>query len=266
MEIPRFSTVGQYHDAWAWIILSAPDEFSSFDGKPADQRKELDRAFADLREGFHLAEKKLKDPRLIRVCRELIEMSYEAYVAGDSKIGAHSLQECEGLIWPGRRLPAKHAVEAERRAFGELQLFANVQVSRYPYEGTYDDLGPTQQRLLAHAAESCLSRLREDQGFLAVWTAHSDGAIREVRARSQKQAREFIRAGATSGAIIGAGSAQLLPGGGLLVYHLEEPGRPLIAVMNLRRNGAFEPPRYHLNDPVTFVHPAMPSGSPESEA
>lgn len=266
MELPRFNTLGQYHDAWAWVLLSAPDDFSSFDGKPVDQRKELDRAFADLRDGFHYAEKKLKDPRLIRICRELIEMSYEAYVTGDSKLGAHSLQECEGMIWPGRRLPVKHAVEAGRRAFGELQLFANVQVSPYPYEGTHEDLGPTQRRLLAHAAESCQSRLSEDRGFLSVWAAYSDGAIREVKARSQKKAREFIRAGAASGAIVGAGSAQLLPGGGLLVYHLEEPGRPFIAVMNLRRNGVFEAPRYHLNDPVTFVQPAAQNGSPDSEA
>ncbi len=224
----------------------------SFDDTPVDQARELDRAFIDLREGFHFVEKRLKDPRLVRICLELIEMSYEAYKAGESKLGAHSLQECEGMIWPGRKLPVKHAIEAERRAFGEVKLFAGVEVSPYPYEGSKEDLGPIQQRLYEYAMQSTQSLLKEDAGFFLVWTMHADGSIQEVRARSQKKAREAIRAGAASGEVVGTASAQLLPGRGLLVYHLEEPGRPFIEVMNLRQGGVFHPPRFHLNSPVTF--------------
>lgn len=255
MPLPRFNTLGQYHDAWSSIILCAPDSFSSFDEKPVDQRHELDRAFADLREGFHFVEKRLKDERVARICRELIEMSYEAYVSGDSKLGAHSLQECEGMIWLGRKQPVKHAVEAERRAYGDLQTFAGVSVSPFPYEGTEMDLGPVQRDLYEHATKACASRLNEDSGFMMVWVKCTDGAIREVKARSQKKAREEIKLGVAAGEVVGAASAQLLVGGGLLAVHLEESGRPLIAVMNLRRDGAFQAPRFHLNDPVTFFSP-----------
>lgn len=31
MDIPRFQTFGQYRDAWAGIILFAPDQFTSYD-------------------------------------------------------------------------------------------------------------------------------------------------------------------------------------------------------------------------------------------
>lgn len=253
MKLPRFNTLGQYHDAWATIILFAPDSFSTFDDKPVDQRLELDRCFSDLREGFHYAEKRLKDPRIVRICRELIEMSYEAYVAGDSKLGAHALQECEGMIWPGRKLPVKHAVEAERRVYGEVKVFAGVTISPFPYEGTEKDLGVVQRELYEHATKACESRLSEDAGFMTVWVKSSDGAIREIKARSQKKAREEIKYGVATGGVVGTASAQLLVGGGLLVYHLEEAGRPLIAVMHLRREGSFQAPRFHLSDPVTFA-------------
>ena len=256
MKLARFNTLGQYHDAWSVVILCAPDSFLSFDDESVDQRRELERSFADLRDGFHFAEKRLKDARMARICREMIEMSYEAYVAGNSTLGAHSLQECEGMIWPGRALPVKHAVEAERRAYGELKVFADVTVSPYPYEGTEGDLGVVQRDLYEHAAMACASRLNEEAGFMVVWVKCADGAIREIKARSQKKAREEIKLGVAARDVIGAASAQLLVGGGLLVYHLEEAGRPLIAVMNLRRDGAFQPPRFHLNDPVTFSAPA----------
>jgi hypothetical protein len=247
----RFNTLGQYHDSWARVLLCAPDSFWSFDDRPVNQREELEQAFDGLREGFPFVEKRLKDQRLVRICRELIEMSYEAYVAGDSRLGAHSLQECEGMIWPGSKLPVKHAVEAERRAFGEVRLFAGVVVSPFPRDGTQEDLGAIQRQLLQHAIESC-KPLLNGEVFLVSWVAHKDGSIRELKARSQKKAREAIRAGAMSGEVVGAASAQMLPGGGLLVYHLEEAGRPFIAVMNLLKDGVFESPRYHVHAPVNF--------------
>lgn len=255
MEIPRFNTLGQYHDAWANIILFAPDDFRSFsaDDKPMDQRAELDRCFQELRDGFHFAEKRLKDQRLRRICRELLEMSYEAYVAGDGKLGSHIFQECEGLIWPSRLGRIKHAVEAERRAFGEVKHFADVKVSPYPYEGTRADLGQIQEKLWDHAKKACEPRLLEEAGFMMVWVMQADGSIIDAKQSSQKKSREFIKEGARTKRFIGAASAQLLPGGGLLACHLEEPGKPFIAVMNLRQDGIFQEPRFHLNDPVTFA-------------
>lgn len=253
MHIPRFNTPGQYHDAWAEILLFAPDQFTSFDDRPVDQRAELERAFKDLREGFHYAEKRVKEVRLRRICREMIEMSYEAYVAGDPKLGTHTLQECEGLIWPSRQLRIKHAVEAERRAFGAVEHFANVEISPYPYEGSRSDLGLVQEKLLEHVQRACEPKLSQTEGFMLVWVVSEDGSVADVKLPSQKKTREFIREGARAGRFIGAVSAQLLPGGGLLVYHLEEPGKPFVSVMNLRKEGVFESPRFHLNEPVTFA-------------
>jgi hypothetical protein len=254
LSIPRFQTLGQYHDAWSTVLLFAPDDFRSFDvdEKPIDQRARLDSEFSDLRDGFHFAEKKLKDARMSRICRELLDMSYEAYVSGDAKLGAHTLQECEGLIWKGRQLPVKYAVEAERRAFGDLLLFKDVVISPYPYEGTEQDLGDVQRLLWKHADRISSAQLEESAGFKTYWAMQNDGSIHEMKVKSGKEAKRQWEEGIASGKVIGAAYAQLLVGGGLLIYHVEQAGKPLIAIMNLFRDGVRNPPRFHLNDPVLF--------------
>lgn len=76
----------------------------------------------------------------------MIELSLEAYLAGDKKRGAHALQECEAIVWKKKGwLKPKYVVEAELRAFGRLELFKAVQVSIYPFEGTADDLSSNQR-------------------------------------------------------------------------------------------------------------------------
>lgn len=131
MKIRTFESLGRYHDSWAKIILCAPDRFPEYDWDlpPRSQSQRLEEAFASLQAGRHFAEKKLKTSRHIGVFRELLNMSHEAYLAADSKRGAHILQEAEGMVWRSRASQLKYVVEAERRAFGEVVLFKDAAVS-----------------------------------------------------------------------------------------------------------------------------------------
>lgn len=100
-----FESLGQWHDFWAVILLSAPSDFSEYDEKTTtmvkvpDQAGALKEAYETLISGFQFAERKLKDEQLVHIVRELIEMAFEAYWAGDGKRGNHTLQEAEGMIW-----------------------------------------------------------------------------------------------------------------------------------------------------------------------
>ena len=248
----RFESLGRYHDAWASIVLFAPDQFPPINDEVVDQRQELESRFQELRDGFDLAERKLKEPRLIRICRELLDMSYEAYKAGDAKRGAHTLQECEGLIWKSRHDRLKHVVEAEQRAFGGVELFKEVVVSPYPYEGREADLGNNQRRLWLHLTNEYQHKLNEPSGLRQVWCMSADGSIHLVKARSFKAAREQVSEMVERGEVIGMARAELLPYGGLRAYDVEEPGRPLVSIRILRREGVDNAPLFHLDEPSTF--------------
>lgn len=69
MKNETFESLGQYHDSWATIILCAPDRFPEYDWDTPkrSQAQRLEEAFVSLQAGAHLAEKKLKEPRLIGV-------------------------------------------------------------------------------------------------------------------------------------------------------------------------------------------------------
>lgn len=250
----QFETLGQYHDCWATVILCAPSDFPEEDWDPPGmtQRDRLDEAFALLRSGIGFAERKLKEPRRIGVFHELINMSYEAYVAGDDKLGAHALQEAEGLVWSSRASRLKHVVEAERRAFGDVILFKDVVVSPYPYEGGEADLGDVQRQLWQHAVAE-VERLRvELDPLVKTWAMELDGTIQETRGRSRKATRELIRAGAMNGSLIGAATAELLPGGRLLCVDVEEVGKPLVSIRRLTEAGTPGDWRFHLDEPRLF--------------
>jgi hypothetical protein len=261
MSNTRFETVGQYHDLWAHILLSAPDHFMSWNDQPVDQSQQLELRFQELMDGFYMAERKLKDPRLIRICRELLDMSLQAYKAGDTKLGAHTLQECEGLIWKSRRNSLKHVVEAERRAFGTVELFKDVVVSPYPYEGAEADLGEVQRRLWLHIADSCKPELDETEGFRQIWSMQADGSIRRIQARSYRAAKEQLIRQIERAEVIGAASVEVLPGGDLQVFDVEEPGRPRVSIRVLRSGGAYKAPRFHLEHPSMFQSPGDAQGA-----
>lgn len=256
----QFETLGQYHDAWATIILCAPDSFTTFDGCPIpDQTAALTEAFGQVRSGFSLVRKKMKDERLLAVLQELIDMSQEAYSAGDTKLGTHVLQECEGLIWPSRRSHLKYAVEAEQRRFGELHLFKDVRVSPYPYEGSAVDLGPCQAKLFEYARQHSQPFVEANEPFKTqTWVMHTDGSVHQVRAPSQKKLLALVRQAAASGNAVACASAYFPFGSfkGLLSIVVGEPSRPRAEIISLVENGVVEAPRFHLHEPQVFTQPA----------
>jgi hypothetical protein len=238
------------------LALCAPDNFRDLDGNPVDQAAALLEAFKVLRSGFSFAARKIDDPRQLRVMRELIEMSFEAYVAGDAKTGAHTLQECDGLIWSSRRVRLKYVVEAERRAFGDVTTYANVQVSRYPCQGTADDVQPNEAKLYALANARCLesfSRREDFKPFILV--LEKSGTVRELKSRSWKGAKKDLRTLAIQGKISAFVKAEVVASGmrGVLVYTIEAPNRPQISVLCLVQNYVCESPRFHLDDPSVLV-------------
>lgn len=76
---------------------------------------DLERAFGELFEGFVTVRQRVTSEEMLRVLREMLEMSFEAYREGNEIRGAHILQEFEGLIWPSRKVSLGHESEARRR-------------------------------------------------------------------------------------------------------------------------------------------------------
>lgn len=272
----EFQSLGDWHDFWSTILLSAPDRFRSLFGVLLpDQEQALREAFVKLRSGFPFAEKKLKDERLSKIAQELIEMSFEAYCQGDGKTGAHTLQECEGLIWPGGRVRPKYAVEAERRAFGENVIYAGVVISPYPYEGDSTDLGPDQAVLLKLAEEYCHAYQRELRDFrFFSWVMDNEGVVWRTskdpkedshpilqpvqKSWGHKRLKELGQSGQIRACVL---MEIVGPQGtlGIVTYDLEERGRPRVSARQSfsrtdfsDREFRYERTRYHLEDPQFF--------------
>lgn len=257
-----FQSLGQYHDSWTSIVLSAPDQFHGFDDEPVDQAAELDKRFRWLRDGFFYVERKVKDEHLCRILRELIQMSHEAYLAGDRKTGAHVLQECEGMIWRGSAGRLKYVVEAERRAFGEVVRFKDVVVSPYPLEGTLESLASDQKVMLAHAQAHVGRYLeaRDEFKFIA-WEMDSVGTISGVSKRSLKATKDYLRGAAASGTIRACCIAQFVLMG-IIVYDIEQTGTPSASVRAVVSDWTPGEFHYHLDEPSIFPGgPSALSGS-----
>jgi hypothetical protein len=258
----RFESLGQWHDFWAVVLFSAPDGFREYDERSAematapDQAAALEAAYETLISGFHFAHRKLKDEQLIRIIRELIEMAFEAYRAGDRKRGNHTLQEAEGMIWRGRQLPVKYAVEAERRIFGAVIRYKDVRVSPYPFEGTRNDLGPAQEALLQTAERFCQGYLDANKEFKYFgWVHYPDGTIEQIKAPSRKKLQQHFRELAETRQIDGAALAELMISAvsGLIVFHLHEQARPHVRAIAKTNHWRYEPLRFHFEDPSIFL-------------
>lgn len=272
----KFETLGQYHDLWAWVLLSAPDGFRDV-ATPGfeladDQPKALRDAFDLLRSGFPFAKRKLKDERLARVAAELIEMSVEAYLAGDAKTGAHALQECEGLIWSSRASKPKYVIEAERRAFGENVLYAGLVASRFPYEGTEADLGTDQANLLALAKGWTRSHQLQGKDFKYFsWVIDTDGVVHRTSVEPSEDDHHVLQPAQRSwgfkrlkelgehGKIRACVLMEIIgpQGDGVVTYDLEERERPRVSARQSFKHQAgsiqYEPMRYHIEEPEIFL-------------
>jgi hypothetical protein len=268
-------TLGQYHDLWAKVLLCAPDQFRDV-ATPnlalvPDQKAALLEEFGRLRSGFHFADQSLKTPRISRIAEELITMSLEAYLAGDKKTGAHTLAESEGLIWKSRAVRVKYGVEAERRAFGENVLYADTIISPYPYEGSSEDLGSDQSKLLA-VALNWVERYQSDRKEFKYfsWVIDNQGALRRTSVEPREDEHQTfppaqkalgvkrLKELASHHEIRAAVLVQIIGvTGGLVTYDLEQAGHPRVSARQLFKiesgNIRRETMRYHLLDSEFFV-------------
>lgn len=178
-----------YHDNLVSVLLKSPNRFTSFDDTPVDQQEALREAFDVLQEAFPLVEKKLKDDYLVAVLRELLRMAYEFFSGGDDRNGMYALQEVEGTVWPSRKVPPRHAPDAERRAHGKLERYAGVIPNPYPYLGKIEDMGRSQLKLY----QAVLNAYEDGSGSLEAgkvqnWLLGLDGVARRFHERSRKGA------------------------------------------------------------------------------
>lgn len=251
-----FESLGQYHDHWSSIVIYAPDEFCDLDGRPVNQDNALDEAFDVLKHGFVFVERKIKAPRQLRILRELIDMSYEAYQAGDAKTGAHALQECEGLIWPSRKSKLKYVVEAERRAFGTVESYTHVKCSPYPLEGNEADLTACEITLYTEATDRCKNFFAQKVDFKPfVLTLDTAGVARQMKQQSWKKTKEELLSLVAKGDSLGFVRSQVVVSGmsGILIHDIETIGRPQVSVRALVRDYVCESPRFHLDEPGVLV-------------
>ncbi|WP_374581026.1 hypothetical protein [Pseudoduganella sp.] len=242
-------TVAAFHDKLVSVMLQSPDRFSSLDDTPVGQPRALRQAFEVLQEAFPLVEKKLKDPHLALMLRELLRMSYEFFVAGDDRNGIYALQEVEGSIWPSRKIPHRHAVEAERRAHGRVERLAGVVPNPYPFEGTIEDMGPCQRRLFESVQEAYSSGkevLAEGQEHY--WLLEPDQAIRKLAAGSRKAAHARIAEELATGSARAALRAVNVTGD-RRGYDVEESGRAMISVRGELERFSAGNPNFYVDEP-----------------
>ena len=248
-----FESLGQFHDFWSSILLSAPDKFHlSFLDTPIDQRQALLDSFETMRIGFAFVRRKVKDERLLRVLEELIQMSFEYYSSGDRKRGIQALQECEGLIWPSHSIRLKLAADAEQRAFGEIDLFRDIKPSRFEGEGTAADLGKGQRILFKHANHFAQNHILSQSEFKpAFHILRSSGEVKELKLSSQKKTLAEIVRLAEAGEISAYVRTEYVFLG-LLIHDIEEREMPRVSARAKVKNHRVETFRYFLDDPTIF--------------
>jgi hypothetical protein len=244
-------SLGQYHDFWATVIFKAPDDFHySFLPEPVDQSQALADAFESLQYGLRFAKAKIKDERQVGVIAELLRMSYEFYLANERKLAIRALQEAEGLIWPSQRIRLELTAVAEMRAFGAVQMFKDVRPRKFDGEASLSELGPGQRKLLDFVwplAKEIVASGAEFKMFPYVVT--SSGELLEVRLTSSKKTNAEIQRLASSGEITASIRADFF---GVLIFELEERGKPLISARAKWENGKFNEFRFFLDDPRIF--------------
>lgn len=246
-----FESLGQYHDFLATVIFNAPDDFNySFLPKPVDQSQALADAFESLQHGLHFAKTKIKDERQIGVVAELLRMSYEFYHSNERKLAIRALQEAEGLIWPSRHIRLELAAVAEERAFGTVQTFKDVLPRKFDGEGSHAELGLGQRKLFDFAWALAKEKIATGADFkMFPYVVTSSGELLEVRLTSSKKARAEIQRLANAGEINASLRADFF---GVLIFELEERGRPQISARAKWENGKFNDFRFFLDDPEIF--------------
>ncbi|GGB94741.1 hypothetical protein [Pseudoduganella buxea] len=224
------STVADYHGYLVSVLFNSPDRFTAFDDKPVDQQEALRAAFDVLQETFPLVDRKLKDPYLAAILRELLVMAYGFFAGGDDENGRYALQEVEGSIWPSRQVPPRHAPAAEHRVHGRSERYAGVTPSPFPRQGTIEDMGHSQLKLF----KAVLKTYDDGSDVLLpakehYWLLDQDGVARRFSARSRKAAMARFSEALTARTALAALHAVNVFGS-LLVFDVEEAARPRVSV------------------------------------
>jgi len=225
-------------------MLQSPNNFRLFGTTSENQTDVLREAFEVLHESFFLVEKKLKDEYLASLLRELLKMAYEFLSTGDERNGRYALQEIEGTIWQSRRIPPRHAPEAEFRAHGKLERYAGVVPHPYPYKGNVGDMRQHQLQLL----NSVLKAYEGGKEVLApgnehYWLLGADSVARRFSVRSKKAATSRFTQELSAGSSTAALCATSIYGD-LLIFDVEELGSPRISIRGKRETFISGDPNY----------------------
>jgi len=87
------------YDFIALVVLDAPDDFPVLDYRAAEDQLNLERAFAELREGLGFVEKRETEPELHDRLHSVLNAALSAYQSGNRVAGAHLLQDFQGAIF-----------------------------------------------------------------------------------------------------------------------------------------------------------------------
>ncbi|WP_295372621.1 hypothetical protein [uncultured Pseudacidovorax sp.] len=232
------------------VMLRSPDRFTSFDGTKVHQPTALREEFSALEASFPFVEKKVKDPYLAAILRQLLKMANEFYVEGDKRNGNYAMQEIEGTIWPSKKIPSRHAPEAERRAHGKVERYAGVIPSPYPLGGSEKDMGEHQRRLfLAVSQLHTTGAEKWESRQVHAWVLLADGQVIRVKSKSQKATTQQFSDDLANGTALAALRAENVFGD-LYVYDVEEVGKPRISVRGKRQDFQKATPNYVIEAPV----------------
>jgi hypothetical protein len=91
--------IDSFYNFIGYVVLRAPSSFPVEDYLPADEQMNLDRAFAELRNGLQMVDPEVADEQKRERLSSMLDAAQAAYRAGDEVKGAHMLQDFEGLIF-----------------------------------------------------------------------------------------------------------------------------------------------------------------------
>lgn len=91
--------IDSFYNFIGYVRLTAPDRFPVRDYLKPDQQMNLDRAFAELRNGLQLVDPEVADEKKRAQLSALLEDSLSAYRSSDDIKGAHLLNDFEALIF-----------------------------------------------------------------------------------------------------------------------------------------------------------------------
>lgn len=96
-----FDRLSDFKSFITFVVLSAHGKFPKMGGLTGDYSADLAHAFEDLRSGFAKFKSKLTADKVEYVSSTL-DSAHAASLDGDSKKGAHLLQDIQDAWFPGR--------------------------------------------------------------------------------------------------------------------------------------------------------------------